>query len=66
MSEKEYTTESEQMENPIPKNVRYTYFGSRVEIDGIRYPVVAAIPFGIISRQLPTAKQSLLKLIKEK
>lgn len=66
MSEKEYTTEAEQIENPIPKNVRYTYFSSRIEIDGIRYPVVAAIPYGIVSHQLPTTEQSLLKLIKEK
>ena len=66
MKEKTYTTEANDKEQFESKNVCYTYFGSRVEIDGIGYPVVAAIPFGKFSRQLPTATEKLQKLVARK
>lgn len=63
MDEKDYTTEEKERENAIPSDIRYAYFGSRVEIDGIGYPVIAAIPFGRLSGQLPTAAENLQKLV---
>ena len=63
MDEKEYTTEEKERENALPNGIRYAYFGSRVEIDGTGYPIVAAIPFGRLSGQLPTATENLQKLV---
>lgn len=63
MKEKSYTTEEKERENNMLNDIRYTYFGSCVEIDGTGYPVVAAIPFGKFSRQLPTATEKLQKLV---
>ncbi len=63
MNEKSYTTEEKERENALPNGIRYAYFGSRVEIDGIGYPVVAAIPFGRLCGQLLTAKEKLQKLV---
>ena len=66
MYEKVYTTEEKERENTLPSDIRYAYFGSRVEIDGTGYPVIAAIPFGRLSGQLPTAAENLQKLVAEK
>lgn len=63
MKEKSYTTETKERTQALSDNVLYTYFGSCVEIDGTGYPVVAAIPFGKFSRQLPTATEKLQKLV---
>ena len=66
MDEKVYTTEEKERENTLPSDIRYAYFGSRVEIDGTGYPVIAAIPFGRLSGQLPTAAENLQKLVEKK
>lgn len=63
MKEITYTTEEKERENTLPIDIRYAYFGSRVEINGTGYPVVAAIPFGGICGQLPTATEELKKLV---
>ena len=63
MNEKSYTTEEKERENALPSGIRYAYFGSHVEIDGTGYPVVAAIPFGRLCGQLPTATEELKKLV---
>ena len=61
---KEYITQAEEREQTIPAGMRYTYIGSRVEIDGVGYPVVAAIPLGTAEFQLKTAEEKMLKLVK--
>lgn len=60
---KNHTTKANEIEQTKYKNVRYSYFGSRIEIDGVGYPVVAAVPFGRASRHLPTAEEKLLIFI---
>ena len=59
MNENDYTTEENERAQTLPDNIRYSYFGSRVEINGVGFPVVAAIPFGRMSRALPTATDKL-------
>ena len=61
MSKMDYTTE--ERDNALPNGMHYAYFGSRIEIDGTGYPVVAAIPFGRLCGQLPTATEKLQKLV---
>lgn len=63
MNEKNYTTEAEEREQTISAGMRYTYIGSRVEIDGVGYPVVAAIPLGTAEIQLKTAEEKMLRLV---
>ena len=66
MSEKDYTTEAEEREQFLSDDIRYTYLGSRVEINGTGYPVVAAIPFMRANKQIPTAADTIQKLLEEK
>lgn len=66
MKEKCNKTKADERKQIIPKNIRYTYFGSLVEIDGIGYPVVAAIPFRRAIFEFPTATEKLLKLVEGK
>ena len=61
---KEYITQAEEREQTIPAGMRYTYIGSRVEIDGTYYPVVAAIPLRTTECRLLTAEEKMLKLVK--
>ena len=63
MKEKDYTTEAEEREQTIPENMRYTYLGSLVNIDGVGYPVVAAIPRGTTDCRLLTAEEIISKLV---
>lgn len=63
MSKKEYVTQSEEREQNIPENMRYTYIGSLVTIDGVSYPVVAAIPLGTADCRLQTAEEKISKLV---
>ena len=63
MDEKVYTTVEKERDNTLQSDIRYAYFGSRVEIDETGYPVVAAIPFGRLCGQLPTATEELKKLV---
>ena len=63
MKEKDYTTEAEEREQTIPENMRYIYIGSLVTVDGVGYPVVAAIPLGTTECKLKTAEEKLLKLL---
>ena len=63
MNEKNYTTEAEEKEQTITTGMRYTYIGSRVEIDGVGYPVVAAIPLGTADCRLLTAEEKISKLV---
>ena len=63
MKEKEYTTEAEEREQTIPENMRYTYIGSLVTIDGVDYPVVAAISLGTTDCRLQTAEEKISKLV---
>ena len=63
MSQKEYITQAEGREQTIPENMRYTYIGSLVTIDGVGYPVVAAIPIGTMDCTLPTAEEKISKLV---
>ena len=60
---KEYVTQAEEREQTIPAGMRYTYIGSRVEIDGVGYPVVAAIPIGTADCRLLSAEEKMLKLV---
>ena len=60
---KEYVTQAEEREQTIPKNMRYTYIGSLVKVDGVGYPVVAAIPIGTKDRTLPSAEEKISKLV---
>ena len=46
MDEKVYTTEEKERENTLPSDIRYAYFGSRVEIDGTGYPVIGGSGVG--------------------
>ena len=66
MKEKDYTTEAEEREQTIPEDMRYTYIGSLVTIDGVGYPVVAAIPLGTMKCTLPTAEEKISKLVEGK
>lgn len=66
MKEKDYTTEAEEREQTIPEDMRYTYIGSLVNIDGVGYPVVAAIPLGTMKCTLPTAEEKISKLVEGK
>lgn len=66
MKEKCSITKVDEEKQIIPKTIHYTYFGSRVEIDGIGYPVVAAIPFRKAIFEFPTATEKLLKLVEGK
>lgn len=66
MNKNNYTTEENERAQTLPDNIRYSYFGSRVEINGVGYPVVAAIPFQRTSRALLTATDKLKKLAEGK
>ena len=66
MNENNYTTEENERTQTLPDNIRYSYFGSRVEIAGVGYPVVAAIPFMRAIKQIPTAADTIQKLLEEK
>ena len=47
MNEKNYMTDKEiENEKVMPKNERYSYFGSTVVVDGTSYTVIAATPNG--------------------
>ena len=63
MNDKNYITQADDREETIPDDMRYTYIGSSIEIDGKSYPVVAAIPLGTSDSVLPTASEKLLKII---
>lgn len=63
---KEYVTQAEEREQTIPENTRYTYIGSLVTVDGVGYPVVAAIPLGTHDHRLPTAEETLIKFVEGK
>lgn len=63
MREKEYITQAEEREQIIPENMRYNYIGSLVTIDGVGYPVVAAIPIGTTDCRLLTAEEKITKLV---
>lgn len=58
MNDKNYITQADDREETIPDDMRYTYIGSSVEIDGKSYPVVAAIPLGTADCSLPSAEES--------
>ena len=60
---KEYVTQAEEREQTIPENMRYTYIGSLVTVDGVGYPIVAAIPVGTKDYTLPTAEEKISKLV---
>ena len=60
---KEYVTQAEEREQTIPENMRYTYIGSLVTVDGVGYPVVAAIPVGTRDYTLPTAEEKISKSV---
>lgn len=60
---KEYVTQAEERDQTIPENMRYTYIGSLVTVDGVGYPVVAAIPVGTKDYTLPTAEEKISKLV---
>jgi len=66
MSKKEYVTQAEEIEQNIPENMRYTYIGSLVTVDGVGYPVVAAIPAGTKDCMLPSAEEKISKLVEGK
>ena len=60
---KEYVTQAEEREQTIPENMIYKYIGSLVTIDGVGYPVVAAIPLGTSECTLPTSEEKISKLV---
>ena len=59
----DYVTQADEREQTIPENMRYTYIGSLVTVNGVGYPVVAAIPIGTKDCTLPTAEEKLSKLV---
>ena len=66
MNAKNYTTEAEEREHRLCDDIRYTYLGSRVEINGTGYPVVAAIPFMRANDRIPTAADTIQKMLEGK
>ena len=63
MNKKEYITQAEERDQTIPENMRYTYIGSLVTVDGVGYPVVAAIPLGTTDCRLLTAEDKISKIV---